>query len=80
MSCLKWKAFLQGYASVRPLPQTWSKQIVVMLILRQIGFLGGNCATLPLRLGTEPFESDFIAKEMNRLRKLVDESGILGST
>jgi Ser/Thr protein kinase RdoA (MazF antagonist) len=72
-----WKAFLQGYASIRPLPEAFSERLAVMLILRQISFLGGNCATLPLRLGTEPFESDFIEKEMRRLRNLVEESGIL---
>lgn len=74
-----WQAFLQGYEAIRPLPEAWSKHVIVMLILRQIGFLGGNCATLPLRLGTAPFESDFIEQEMKRLRKLVEESGILDS-
>jgi len=72
-----WKAFLQGYKSNRPLPETLSEILPAMLVLRQMGFLGGNCATLPLRLGTEPFESGFIEKEMKRLRKLVEESGIL---
>ena len=72
-----WKAFLQGYASIRPLPEAFPEHLTVMLILRQIAFLGGNCATLPLRLGTEPFESDFIKNGMARLRKLVEESGIL---
>jgi Ser/Thr protein kinase RdoA (MazF antagonist) len=71
-----WKAFLQGYESVRPLPEALSKSFTAMLILRQISFLGGNCATLPLRLGTEPFESGFIEKGMLRLRKLVSDSGI----
>ena len=71
-----WKAFLHGYEAVRILPETLSEYLAVMLILRQIGFLGGNCATLPLRLGTEPFESDFIEKGMTRLRDLVEEAGI----
>ena len=72
-----WMAFLQGYESIRLLPEALSERLPVMLILRQIGFLGGNCATLPLRLGTEPFESDFIEKGMKRLRNLVEEAGIL---
>ena len=72
-----WMAFLQGYESIRSLPEALSEHLAVMLILRQIGFLGGNCATLPLRLGTEPFESGFIEKGMKRLRKLVKESSIL---
>ena len=74
-----WKAFLQGYGSIRPLPEAFSERLAVMLILRQISFLGGNCATLPLRLGTEPFESDFIENGMVQLRNLVEESGILDS-
>jgi Ser/Thr protein kinase RdoA (MazF antagonist) len=74
-----WKAFLQGYKSIRPLPEALSERLAVMLILRQISFLGGNCATLPLRLGTEPFESDFLEKGMVRLGNLVEESGILNS-
>ena len=72
-----WKAFLHGYESIRPLPEALSERLTVMLILRQIGFLGGNCATLPLQLGTEPFESDFIEKGMKRLRTLVAESEVL---
>ena len=47
-----------------------------MLMLRQLGYMGGNCATLPLRLGTEPFESGFIETEMRGLERLVNESGI----
>lgn len=72
-----WKAFLQGYESIRPLPEAFSERLALMLVLRQIGFLGGNCASLPLRLGTEPFESDFLEKGMKRLRELVKNSDIL---
>jgi Ser/Thr protein kinase RdoA (MazF antagonist) len=70
-----WNAFLRGYQSIRPLPETLSEDLPVMLVLQQMGFLGGNCASLPLRLGTEPFETGFIEKEMKRLRHLVEESG-----
>jgi len=69
-----WNAFLQGYLSIRPLPADFSEQLKIMLVLRQISYLGGNCATLPLRLGTEPFESDFLKTGMIRLRKLVEKS------
>jgi Ser/Thr protein kinase RdoA (MazF antagonist) len=72
-----WKAFLRGYQSIRPLPDTLSEDLLVMLILRQIGFIGGNCASLPLRLGTEPLETGFIEREMKRLKALVDTTGIL---
>ena len=72
-----WEAFLQGYQSSRSLPKLIVENISVFLVLRQIGFLGGNCATLPLRLGTEPFESGFIEDEMTRLKHLVEKSDIL---
>jgi len=72
-----WRAVLEGYEAVRTLPEGFSERLAVMLVLRQIGFLGGNCATLPLRRGTEPFESDFVEEEMMRLRRLVEESTML---
>jgi Ser/Thr protein kinase RdoA (MazF antagonist) len=74
-----WMAFLHGYESVRPLPEALPERLTAMLILREIGFLGGNSATLPLRLGTEPIESGLIENGMKRLRKLVYKSDILNS-
>jgi Ser/Thr protein kinase RdoA (MazF antagonist) len=68
-----WEAFLKGYQSNRPLPGLVSEYITEFLVLRQIVFLGGNCASLPLRLGTEPFESGFIEDQMERLRHLVQD-------
>ena len=72
-----WQAFLHGYESVRPLPQEFTQHLPLMLILRQISFISGNCATLPLRLGTEPFESDFLDNEMRRLRDLANDACVL---
>jgi Ser/Thr protein kinase RdoA (MazF antagonist) len=72
-----WESFLEGYAAIRPLPEALSARLAEMLILRQISFLGGNCATLPLRLGTAPFESDFLENGMKQLKTLVENSGIL---
>jgi Ser/Thr protein kinase RdoA (MazF antagonist) len=72
-----WEAFLQGYKSNRPLPELILENIAALLVLRQIEFLGGNCATLPLRLGTEPLESGFIEREMMCLKQLVEESCVL---
>ncbi len=72
-----WQAFLQGYRRIRPFAGAWSDSLAAMLVLRQIGFLGGNCATLPLRLGTEPFETGFMEREMTRLRHLVDQARLL---
>jgi Ser/Thr protein kinase RdoA (MazF antagonist) len=72
-----WPAFISGYQSNRSLPEDWSTQLKIMLVLRQILFLGGNCGTLPLRLGIELFETDFLVNGMERLRKFVEDSGIL---
>ena len=72
-----WDAFLLGFQNNRPLPEGLPENLNAMLVLRQIGFLGGNCASLPLRLGTEPFESGFIEKEIKRLRQFVERSGIM---
>ena len=74
--CL-WPALLSGYQSVQPLPEGFDEHLPLMLVLRQICFLGGNCATLPLRLGTEPFETDFIEKQMARLRRLAEAARLL---
>ncbi len=70
-----WRSFLEGYESVRPLPEVLREHLSAMMILRQISFLGGNCATLPLRLGTEPLEAGFIQDGMERLRALVEGIG-----
>ena len=67
----------EGCEVNRSLPEVLSENLKVMLVLRQIAFLGGNCATLPLRIGTEPFESGFIEKEMECLRQLVERSGTM---
>lgn len=72
-----WRGFLRGYESNRPLPGGLSENLNVLLVFRQISFLGGNCASLPLRLGTEPFESGFIENEIKRLGQFVDQSGII---
>jgi Ser/Thr protein kinase RdoA (MazF antagonist) len=72
-----WEAFLRGYESIQSLPRALSERLAGMLVFRQISFLGGNCATLPLRLGTEPLESGFMEEQMERLRRFVEESGIL---
>lgn len=72
-----WRGFLRGYESNRPLPGGLPENLNAMLVFRQIGFLGGNCASLPLRLGTEPFESGFIENEIKRLKQFADQSGII---
>ena len=72
-----WEAFLKGYQLNRAIPKLLLENMNEFLVLRQVGFLGGNCATLPLRLGTEPFESGFIENQMNRLQQLVRKSSIL---
>lgn len=63
-----WDAFLSGYTAVRTLPDLLLGNLPAMLALRQISFLGSNCAHLPLRLGTHPFEQGFLQRELSRLR------------
>jgi Ser/Thr protein kinase RdoA (MazF antagonist) len=65
-------ALLSGYEEVRSLPEGLTDRLPVLLIARHISFLGGNCGTLPLRLGTEPFEGDFLEREMGQLRRLAE--------
>jgi Ser/Thr protein kinase RdoA (MazF antagonist) len=72
-----WEAILTGYASIRPLPDRLEQRLPVFLTLRELTFLGGNAATLPLRLGTEPFESSFIPDGFARIRSILSEVGVL---
>ena len=69
-----WESFVEGYKSIRQLPEMVMENFTILLVLRQIGFLGGNCATLPLRLGTESFETGFIGREMMHLKQLVENT------
>lgn len=66
-----WQAFLDGYRSIRSLPEALDVQIPLMMVLRMIGFLGGNCASLILRRGVESIESGFIENGMKRFREVV---------
>jgi Ser/Thr protein kinase RdoA (MazF antagonist) len=71
-----WGALLRGYASVRPLPARLKERLAAFRALRELAFLGGNAATLPLRLGTEPFESSFMSDGFNRIRFILKEAGV----
>lgn len=68
-----WETLLRGYSKVRALPAGLSGRLPLLLILRQIKFLSGNCATLPLRLGTDPFEGDFLTKGIAYVRQVAEE-------
>ena len=68
-----WKAFLSGYSQIRKLPAGIPAHLNYFHILRQINFLAGNAASLPLRLGTEVFEGDFMSKGVQYLRNLEAE-------
>jgi len=68
-----WSAFLDGYQTVRALPDELEARLPAFLALREISFLGGNAATLPLRLGTEPFESDFMRNGFDRIRSYLGQ-------
>jgi len=68
-----WGALLNGYEAVRSLPSGLAARLPMLLSLRELAFLGGNAATLPLRLGTEPFESTFIHDGFVRIRSILSE-------
>jgi Ser/Thr protein kinase RdoA (MazF antagonist) len=71
-----WMAFLDGYRAVRTLPEGFEAYLPLTQLASEIGFLGGNAATLPLRLGTDVFDGDFMAKGLARIRRLVESSPI----
>jgi Ser/Thr protein kinase RdoA (MazF antagonist) len=73
----RWAALLEGYASIRPLPDRLEDRLPTFLALRELAFLGGNAATLPLRLGTEPFESSFMHDGFDRIRSILAEAGAI---
>ena len=71
-----WEALLRGYASARPLPARLEERLPAFRTLRELAFLGGNAATLPLRLGTKPFESSFMSDGFDRIRSILEEAGV----
>jgi len=71
-----WEALLRGYASVRTLPAKLEERLPAFHALRELAFLGGNAATLPLRLGTEPFESGFMSEGFDRIRSILEDAGV----
>ena len=73
-----WEAVLKGYGSVRSLPGRLADRLPLFLALREVAFLGGNAATLPLRLGTQPFESGFVSDGLKRIRSILEEAGVPG--
>ena len=70
---------MRGYASVRTLPAKLEERLPAFHALRELAFLGGNAATLPLRLGTEPFESSFMSDGFDRIRSILEEAGVQGT-
>jgi len=71
-----WDALLSGYSAVRALPAEFDAQLPWMLIRRQLGFISGNAASLPLRLGTQPFESDIFDWALSSIRNAAAELGL----
>jgi Ser/Thr protein kinase RdoA (MazF antagonist) len=67
-----WDTVLSSYARVRPIPQGIPELLPLFLVLRQIKFLAGNCRSLPLRRGTEPFEGDFLPNGMASVRRIAE--------
>jgi Ser/Thr protein kinase RdoA (MazF antagonist) len=67
-------ALLEGYASSRLLPTGVPGELPTLYLCRQMAFLGGNAATLPLRLGTGPFEGDFIQTGVDLILRTAREA------
>ena len=66
-----WAAFLNGYTTIRPLPAKLAERLPAFLAMRELVFLGGNAESLPLRLGTAPFESTFMHDGFSRIRRIL---------
>ena len=71
-----WTAFLDGYGETRALPDGFGELLPLARISSEIGFLEGNAATLPLRLGVEAVAGDFMARGVERVRRLVASSAL----
>lgn len=65
-------ALLDGYASVRPLPSHLAESRPWLQLARTLSWLGGNAATLPLRLGSQPLEEEIFTKTIARVRELAN--------
>jgi len=65
-----WAGFLSGYERQRPPPSQLAAFMPLLQLARQIGWIGGNCASLPLRLGTESVESGYLAAALEDVRRL----------
>ena len=74
-----WMSFLDGYRALRKLPEGFEAYLPLTQLVSEIGFLGGNAATLPLRLGTEAFDGDFMSKGLERIRRLVKSTPMTSS-
>jgi len=66
-----WAAFLGGYTAIRPLPAKLRERLPAYLAMRELALLGGNAESLPLRLGTAPFESTFMHDGFSRIRRIL---------
>lgn len=58
-----------GYASVRALPRDFDRLLPAVLVLQWLSWIGGNAATLPLRLGVESMEGGIFTAVIQRIRE-----------
>lgn len=65
-----WASFLSGYERRRPLPSRLDAFMPLLQLARQIGWIGANCASLPLRLGAESVEEGFLVTALEDVRRL----------
>jgi len=70
-----WRAFLSGYSKIRNLPDNLQDTLPWFEMWRVMNFLAGNAASLPLRLGLESMDGDFMGKGIEALNKIEEEIG-----
>ncbi len=70
-SDLSWRALLDGYASVRAIPNHLDDFKEVTRLSAKIGMMGYICNALTLRLGVEPIEEHKIVKQVEEVREML---------
>ena len=61
-----------GYSSERALPNNFGQLLPAIQIMGWLGWIGGNAATLPLRLGIESMEGNIFTNVIQRIREAAD--------
>ena len=63
-----WTAFLQGYRTVRAIPDVDLEQVGLFIAVRQLWLVGGYVGQIP-KLGVQTISSDWLTGELDRLKR-----------